>query len=205
MKVVAVDLRRGRVLERTRLAALVALGELAVLATLATAAVLASSAAFWWPVAVAAPLVAVQGAYEIRSRGRRLVPEVAGSVGVCAVAAMAVLADGGTAGLALGAWLVLAGRAVSSVTWVRGQIMRLHGRAPDQRTLLATDAGTERRGNCRRGRHRPLVGRSRVVAVIAVQRAGARGEPMRPSLQGMQQMAMGLGVVILAATGVLIA
>ena len=53
LKIVVVDRRRGRVLERTRLAQRVAAGELAVLALLAIGAVLLAEPGFWVPGIVA--------------------------------------------------------------------------------------------------------------------------------------------------------
>lgn len=202
LKIVAVDLRRNRVLDRTRLAGMIGLAELAVLAVLATAAVNAAAHPFWWPLLLAAPLVALEAAYEIRSRGRRLVPELAGATGVCAVAAMAVAADGGSTALALGVWLILAGRAVTSVPWVRGQIMRIHDRSPDQRALAMTDATAVVFGIAAAALDPALVpGAVAIAGVIAVQRLTARGEPVRPALQGIMQMLLGFTVVVATALG----
>lgn len=203
LKIVAVDLRRNRVLERTRLAAMIGLAELAVLAVLVTAALNTAAQAFWWPLLVAAPLIALQASYEVRSRGRRLAPELAGATGICAVAAMAVVADGGSTALALGAWLVLAGRAISSVTWVRGQIVRIHGRTPDQRVLVGTDALALAAGVTAWLLEPSLaLGALALPVVIAVQRLSALGTPVRPAIQGMLQMFMGFSVVGLVALGV---
>ncbi|MEP6550458.1 MAG: KUP/HAK/KT family potassium transporter, partial [Gemmatimonadales bacterium] len=66
--------------------------------------------------------------FEMQSRGRRLLPELSGAIGVCSVAAMIVLADGRSARLALGVWLVLAARVATSIPHVRGLIARLHSR-----------------------------------------------------------------------------
>ena len=131
LKIVAVDRRRGRILERTRLAQRVAAGELAVLALLAAGAVILAAPRFWVPALVALPFLAVEAWFEVRSRGRRLVPELAGAVGVCSVAAMVVLADGQSGRLAAGVWLVLAARVATSIPHVRAQIARLH-RRPSQ-------------------------------------------------------------------------
>ena len=51
-----------------------------------------------------APLLVTELAYDIRSQGRRLVPELAGSIGVASVAAMIVLADGHDLVPAVGVW-----------------------------------------------------------------------------------------------------
>lgn len=203
LKIVAIDLRRNRVLQRTRLAAAIGLAELAVLAVLVTAAINTASHPFWWPLVVAAPLVALEGAYEIRSRGRRLAPELAGAIGICAVAAMAVVADGGSTALAAGIWLILAGRAVTSVPWVRGQIARIHGHSPDHRMLALGDTVTVGFGVVAVLLEPALLpGALALPVVIAIQRSTAMGEPVRPAVQGIIQMFMGFGVVAATAIGV---
>ncbi len=204
LKVVAVDRRRGRVLERTRLARRVATGELAVLAALAAGAVLWSEPGFWVPGIAALPLLAVEGWFDVRSRGRRLVPELAGAVGVCSVAAMVVLAGGGDGRLAAGAWLVLAARAVASIPHVRAQIARLHHRPSQARAATAGEVAAVALAAAAVALDRSLAaGAAAVLVVIALQRlAGGRPVP-RPVVLGMRQMAMGCGVVIVTAIGVL--
>ena len=115
VKIVLVDRHRDRWLERTNIAARVAIGELIVLAALVVAAVVLANGRFWMPALVAAPLILAELWFEMRSRGRRLVPELAGAIGVCSVAAMIVLADGRSARLAVGVWLVLAARVATSI------------------------------------------------------------------------------------------
>lgn len=203
LKIVAVDLRRSRNLERTRLAAVIGLAELAVLAALVSAAVNTAAHPFWWPFVVAAPLVALEGAYEIRSKGRRPAPELAGAVAVCAVAAMAVVADGGGDALAVGVWLILAGRAITSVPWVRGQIARIHDHSPDHRMLALTDIVAVGFGVVAVLLEASLLpGALALPVVIAIQRSTAMGEPVRPMVQGIIQMLMGFAVVATTAVGV---
>lgn len=204
LKVVAVDRRRRRVLERTRLAQRVAAGELAVLAALAAGAVLWAEPGFWVPGIAAVPLLAVEAWFDVRSRGRRLVPELAGAVGVCAVAAMVVLAGGGDGRLAAGVWLVLAARATTSIPHVRAQIARLHGRPSQARAATAGEVAAVALAGAAAALDRSLAaGAAAVLVVMALQRlAGAKPVP-RPVVLGMRQMAMGLGVVIVTAIGVL--
>src|SRR5690606_16216423 len=117
-----------RRLDRTRLAWKVLAVEVAVLAALVALAAATASGPFWVPAFVAAPLVALELWFDMRSRSRRLVPELAGAVGISAVAAMVVLAGGEGAALATGVWLVPAARAATAVPHVRAQVLRLHGR-----------------------------------------------------------------------------
>lgn len=206
LKIVAVDRRRGRVLARTRLAQRVAAGELALLAALAAGAVLWAEPGFWVPGAAALPLLAVEGWFDVRSRGRRLVPELAGAVGVCSVAAMVVLAGGGDGRLAAGVWLVLAARAATSIPHVRAQIARLHARASQARASTAGEVAAVALVATAVALDRSLAaGAGAVLVVMALQRlAGTKPVP-RPVVLGMRQMAMGLGVVIVTAIGVLAA
>jgi hypothetical protein len=204
LKVALVDRRRGRMLDRTRLAQRVAAAELAVLALLAAGAVLLGEPGFWVPGIVALPLLAVEGWYEVRSRGRRLVPELAGGVGVCSVAAMVVLAEGLSGRLAAGVWLVLAARVATSIPHVRAQIARLHQRPAPARAASAGDLAAVALAAAAVGLERSLVaGAGAVLVVIALQRrAGSRPVP-RAVVVGMRQTAMGFGVVLVTAIGVL--
>ena len=124
LKVVLVDRWRQRWLDRTRLAARIAAVELAVAAALTVYAVLEGASGFWVPLAVAAPLVALELWYDMRSRSRRLVPELAGSIGIGSIAAAIALADAAPTRVAWGLWLVMAARSLSAIPYVRTQIRR---------------------------------------------------------------------------------
>lgn len=203
LKIVAIDRRRGRTLDRTRLAGKVAAAELVVLAALAGGAIVLAEPWFWIPGVVALPLLALEGWFEVRSRGRRLVPELAGAAGVCSVAAMVVLADGGDDRLAVGAWIILAARVATSIPHVRSQIARLHRRPDPTRAALAGDVAAIGFAILAVGLDRGLwAGGLAVLAVIAMQRAATTRPVPRPVTLGLRQMAMGFGVVIASAVGV---
>lgn len=203
LKVVAVDRRRGRVLDRTRLAQKVAAGELVVLAMLAGGAVAFAEPWFWVPGAVALPFLAIEGWYEVRSRGRRLVPELAGAIGVCSVAAMIVLAGGAGGRLAVGVWAILAARVTTSIPHVRAQIARLRQRLPQTRAAAAGDVAAIALAAVAVGLDRRLwAGALAVLAVIALQRASTTRPVPRPVALGLRQMAMGFGVAVVTALGV---
>ena len=193
LKLALVDRRRGRELPRTVLARRVAAAELLVLAALVGTAAATAPAPFWWPALVAAPLVGVESWFDVRSKSRRLAPELAGAIGVCSVTAMIALADGDSARLAAGLWAVLTARVVTSIPHVRDQIARLHGRAGSTTAALAVALDD-----------RLLAGAVAILAVVAIQRMTARGEIPRPAVLGMRQMALGFGVVLVTAAGVLI-
>ena len=127
LKLVLVDRFRHRWLPRTRLAAQIAAVEVAVFVVLV---VYAASAAepFWLPLAVAAPLIGIELWFDMRSRSRRLIPELAGSVGIGSVATAIALADGASASLAWGLWIVIAARSVAAIPYVRTQILRAKSR-----------------------------------------------------------------------------
>ncbi|MYL03022.1 MAG: hypothetical protein F4011_02430, partial [Acidimicrobiaceae bacterium] len=116
LELVLVDRRRHRRLPRTRMAERVAAVESVLLAAVVVVAAVTAHDSRWWiPAAVAAPLVAVELAYDIRSRRRRLVPELTGAVAIAAVAAVVVIAGDGDPRLAAGLWLILAARVTTSI------------------------------------------------------------------------------------------
>jgi hypothetical protein len=203
LRVALVDQRRARSLPRTRLARRVLAAELAVLAALVAVAAATAAQAFWWPVLGAAPLGALDLWFERRSRSRRLVPELAGSVAVCAVAAMIVLAGGGTAAVAVGAWLILAARAATAIPHVRAQIARLHGRPVATRTLLAGDVAALAASALAVAVDRSLApGALAVATAVALHRRGAHRPVPPPKVIGLRQTAMGLVIVAVTAAGI---
>jgi hypothetical protein len=198
------DLRRGRRLDRTRVALGIGVAELVVLAALAATAIVLAAAPIWMPLLVAAPLLLTELAYDIQSRGRRLVPELAGSIGVAAVAAMIVLAAGHELVPALGIWAVLAARTVTSIPHVRDQIRRLHQRptslaGPAVADLLAVLLAASAAAAV----PELIGGAAAIVAVVVAQRLGAL-RPVRSAVAlGVRQSILGLAVVLCTWLGVL--
>lgn len=205
LKLALVDRRRGRALERTALAGRVAALELVVLAGLVVTAVVTASSPFWVPLVLAAPLALVEGWFDIRSRGRRLPPEVAGAVAVCSVVAMIVLADGGSGALAAGLWLVLAARVTTSIPHVRDRVAELHGRSVDPRGSVFADALALLLALVAVVFDPQLVaGAAAVLAVVVLQRVSAHRPTDRAVVLGLRQMALGFGLVIVTALGVIL-
>ncbi len=137
LKLALVDRRRHRALPRTALATKVAAVELILIVGLGAFALTAAGWNWLVPVALAVPLVAVELWFDVRSRSRRLAPELCGAIGIAAVTAAIVVAGDGDARLAAAAWMILAARAVASIPYVRAQIARLrHGNA----TVSSADA-----------------------------------------------------------------
>jgi hypothetical protein len=205
LKLALVDRRRGRSLPRTRLATKIAAAEVLV-ALLAVGA--ASAGAGWtWsaPLLLAAPLIGVELWFDARSRSRRLVPELCGAVGIAAAAPAIVLAGDGDAWLAGGLWLVLAGRVVASVPFVRTQIDRLHHRTATLGRSDAFQVGGALIGLCAALADRSLLaGGIAVVAVAAAQARWLRRPVPAAKVLGITQMALGFVVVGITAGGVLL-
>lgn len=203
-KLVAVDVRRERWLGRTRLALRVAIVELVLLASTLTIVVALAGWSWLAPVAIAGPLVAIELSFDIRSRSRRLVPELCGAVGIAAAAASIVLAAGRSSGLAAGVWLVLAGRAVGAIPFVRVQISRLRrGQGPVRQSDLAQIVSMALAATAVVADRRLLLGLVGVIVLAVVQFVSVRRPPVPAKRLGFGQMGMGLGLVAVTATGVL--
>ncbi len=198
-KVVLVDSWRHRSLPRTRTAALIAAAEIAVLFVLLGMAVATASGPFWIPLLAAVPLIALELWFDMRSRSRRLVPELAGTVGIGGVAAAIVLAADGEPVLAAGAWLVIVARAVASLPFVRFQLRRLKLQ-PHRRWAqdLAQGAAVALAAIGVAVGWLPVVAAGAVVALAMVQVVLARTRPPRAVIVGVQQLVFGLAVVITA-------
>jgi hypothetical protein len=202
LKLVLVDRFRHRWLDRTRLAARIAAGELLIIAVLVVYAA-SAAASFWLPLAVAAPLVALELWFDMRSRGRRLLPELAGSIGIGSIAAAIALADGASTKLAWGLWVVMAARSVAAIPYVRTQILRTRSRPgprwhSDAAQLSAVAAATL-------GWTFDLAPAAAVVviAVLAtINVAAVRLAPRRAVVIGVQQMIVGIVVIVTTAIAV---
>lgn len=205
LKLVVIDVRRKRWLDRSQLAMRFAIGELVVLAGIAGAALWAAGRSWLVPVVIAMPLVGVEFWFDVRSRGRRLVPELCGSIGISSVVAVIVLASGHSVSLAVGAWLVLSARAVGAIPFVRVQISRLRGtsmntRSSDAAQAIAIGIGvvavvTERQ---------MMAGLLGLLTFAVLQLVWVRRTPLAPKVLGLRQMAIGIGLVGLTAVGVLV-
>jgi hypothetical protein len=203
LKVVLVDRHRHRELERDRLARRVVVLELTVLVAMVVVASARADADWLVPIALALPLFGIELWFDARSRGRRLTPELCGAVGISAVAASIALAGGEGYALAFALWLVLAGRAVASVSFARVQVQRLHGTPPSPRVSdLAQFAGVVLAAVAVAVDDAVTVGAVAVVVLAVVQLAWSRG-PARPAVAvGVSQLGFGLAIVAATAIGV---
>jgi hypothetical protein len=203
LKLAAVDARRQQWRSRSTLAARIAAVESVIIVAAVVAVVVLSGWRWALPVIVAAPLVGVEAWYDVRSRSRRLVPELCGAVGISATTAAIVLADRDDVALAGALWLVLAARSVGSIPFVRAQIARLHrgatdGRGSDIAQLTAVAVGAV----AALVDTRVLAGAVTIALIAAVQIVWSR-RPIPPiKVVGFQQMALGLALVAATAIGV---
>lgn len=204
LKLVLVDRWRGRWLPRTALAARVASVQLLVLVALVVVASLGADARFWWPLVAAAPLVAIELWFDMRSRSRRLLPELAGTVGIGSIAAAIALADGAEVALAVGLWVVVGARGAAAVPYARTQVFRTRGRShhvwhSDLAQVLAAVAvniawvaGAV-----------PLAAAIAIVLVAVFNVGAVRSAPRPAKTVGLQQMFFGIAVIIVTAIAVL--
>jgi hypothetical protein len=129
LKIAAADRRRGRRFARTpaaeRFALLYGAG---ALSGFTLAIWTAPDWEFLLPLALAAPLAAVQLAYDLRGESRSLWPELAGAAALASVAAAMALAGGWSLAAALGLWALLAARVVPTILFVRARLKQLHGK-----------------------------------------------------------------------------
>ncbi len=202
LKLALVDRRRQRRLPRTRLATRIAVAEGAAVVALGAAAVALGGWTWLVPVALAAPAVGVELWFDARSRSRRLLPELCGALGMAALASAVVLAGGGSAGVALVAWGLLAGRSLAAIPHVRVQILRLRtGRGPVGQSDLAQLAGTALAASMVVVEPAAAAGAVAVAATAVVRLVGVRRPPLRPALLGMVESVLGVAVVVVAAIG----
>lgn len=205
LKLVVIDMRRKRWLDRSQLAVRFAIGELVVLAAIAGAALWAAGWSWLVPVAIAAPLVGVEFWFDVRSRGRRLVPELCGSVGISSVVAVIVLASDRNISLAVGTWLVLSARAVGAIPFVRVQIGRLRGVSRSTRSSDTAQVAAIAIGAVAVAAERQMVaGLIGLLMFAVLQLVWVRRTPLAPKALGLRQMALGVGLVAVTATGVLV-
>jgi len=205
LKVVLVDRWRDRWLDRTRLAARIATAEILVFALLVSYAVVQGESGFWVPLAFAAPLVALELWYDMRSRGRRLVPELAGAIGIGSIATAIALADGASTRLAWGLWVVVAARSLAAIPYVRYQIQRSKSQ-PGQRwhSDLSQVVALAGAAIAWLVDLVPLAAAVAIAVVAAINVVAVRLAPRRAVIIGIQQTIVGLAVIAATATAILI-
>ncbi len=203
LKIVLIDRWRGRHLERSALAKRLLAAELILLGALVVVAVVTARHSFWWPLAIAAPLILIELWHDMRSRSRRLLPELAGTVGIGSVAAAIALAGGAASGVAAGLWLVIGARSLAAIFFVRVQLLRFKGHdhrlwASDLAQLAAVVAVI---GGWRAGIV-PGVAVAAVAGLAIFELVAVRRPPQKAVTIGSQQVVLGLTLVLVTALGV---
>lgn len=135
-KLVIGDRRRRRRLPRTQLAEVFVLvyGGLALLALLG--ALRAADSRFLLPILIAAPVALVQIVYDALGRSRSLVPELAGTISIGAVAAAEALAGGWPRPAAFALWIIMAARALPTILYLRARLRLLREQTASTRTPI---------------------------------------------------------------------
>lgn len=200
LKLVLIDLWRHRWLDRTRTAAIIAAVEIVLFVALVVYAASTTQNRFWVPLAIAAPLVAIELWFDMRSRSRRLVPELAGAIGIGSIATAIGLADGLTGRVAWGLWLIIAARAGAAIPYVRAQILRGHDRPVSLwssdfaqvlaavATIVGWFAGWV-----------PVAAAVAITLVAAFNIATIRFAPRPAVVIGVQQTLVGIAVIVTTA------
>jgi hypothetical protein len=204
LKLVLVDRWRHRWLPRSGVALRIAAVELTLMTLLAGAAGVLAGWSWLVPAAVAAPLVAIELWFDMRSRGRRLVPELCGAAGIAAVVASVALAGGASGWLAGALWLLLAARSGASIPFVRVQIARLrHGPgsvaisdSSQVAAALVAVAAVMLDPSV-------LAGAIAVGALLLAQVVWVRRTPPPAKVLGVRQLLAGVVIVAVTAVGVL--
>jgi hypothetical protein len=196
------DRLRGRYLPRTRQADIASSIYATALAGLVVLAVLAGSHPFWVPLVLAIPLFVGELAFDVRSRSRRLVPELAGTVGIGSAGAAVVLAGGGSVRMAAAVWIIAAARAIAAIPFVRLQLRR--GKHQPYQTWTSDAAQALAVMIALSGVLIAGLPVSGLAAIIGLGLfhvvAGRRPVPPVPVI-GAQQVVLGLTVVLIAGLG----
>jgi hypothetical protein len=203
LRYVLVDRWRGRRLRRTVVAERVAAVELAALTALMCFSAVQASGPFWIPFVVALPLVAVGFWFDMRSRSRRLLPELAGTIGIGTVAPAIVLADDGSVALAIGIWCLVSARAIASIPFVRLQLRRFkHQPFRVSTSDCAQAAAVAVAGAAVAVDPQLLAGSVAIVALAGLQVVATRRVAPQAAVLGATQVVLGLLFVLATAVGV---
>ena len=123
LKIALVDRSRGKAYPRTR-AAFAMTGVFAVAGAAAFGGAIALAG--WMlalPILLALPLALVQIGFDARNDSRRLLPEIAGAVAMSGVAASIALARGEALLFAAVLWIVMIGRAIPAILYIRARVL----------------------------------------------------------------------------------
>ena len=176
--------------------------------TLAAAGVLALLLMPSWtvllPLALSTPLIAVQLWRESQNQGRSLLAEVAGAMATGAFASSIVMMRGWEFTPALGLWLALTVRGLTSVLYVRSRLRLERGKPAMRGVSLATHiAGLAILAGAAAYTLLPWTAPAAMGILTARAAVGLSSlrKPRPPKVVGMLEMFYGLGFALLVALG----
>ncbi len=200
LKLALVDQWRHRRLPRTVMAAVLAAAELACLGGLLSVVALRSGRAWWLPLVAALPLVGVEMWFDMRSRGRRLVPELSGALGIASIAVAVARAGGASWTMSLGLWTVLAARSIGAIPFARAQVMRWrHRPAPLSGPRAAQAVAVVIGGAGWAAGALPLASWVALAAFAGWALWSLHRPPVQPKRLGYSQMVFGVALVLVTA------
>jgi YwiC-like protein len=204
LQLVATDWRKGRRYPRT----IWAERFVAIYGTIAFCgfilALLSARHVFLLPLLFAIPCAVGQVVAKIYNHGRDLFPEVLGAIALGATAPAMAMAAGWTLIPALSLWLLLAGRAVVSIIYVRARLRRAHGRLTSNIPTIASHTSWFLISGILAGLHQvpfmaPLAFFILLVRGFIGLTPSQRNVPAK--IIGFQELGFGLLTVLLLAVG----
>ena len=154
------------------------------------------------PLLLAAPLAAVFLYHDAARHARSLSGELSGALAMGALAPAILMGGGWSLAAALGAWVLLGARAITSIVYVRAQVRRLHGKGTSfsvpvtahvvALAMVSTAAS-----------HGLAPGLAVVAFALMLARAwqGARHAPSSARALGWSEMRLGVATVLLLVAG----
>jgi YwiC-like protein len=121
--------RKGQRGARVLWARRFALGFVLAATVAASLATFIGDATFWGVLPLVAPVVGVQMVLALSKRGRDAIGEGTGALALAAASAAVVLAGSGTPGFAAAAWLLMAGRSLPAIAYVRARLRQERGKS----------------------------------------------------------------------------
>lgn len=203
LKLACGDLWRGRTYPRTRWALGLAAAYGLATASAAVGLVSVAGSRALLALLLPLPLLAVQFFWDVRQRGRELLPEALGTLAPGALAAGVMLSLGWSAGRAGALWALLALRGLASVVYVRARLRRSRG-APASRAwpwalhALALLVGL----SCARLGLGPWLAVAALAVLLLRSLHGLTlARTVRPQAVGFQEMGYGLGSALAIGLG----